>query len=456
MLSAAQQRYAATPTAELRQTLIDTLRLHARSAYTQSDVTTARDSLQQARDLLEQTPFAQATVDQQHLWVVTLHDLGLLSIQQAQDRDQTQAVLTTALTHARTLVASHDTVPLQHLLSAILNTLSQFYMDQADFATATDLCAEHLELCNRLTQIDVTPETLVHVIHACYNAGVFYYNTQEWEKAWSLFQHNDQLCAQLVAVRGFPNDHTLQARNQDMLGRTALARHDYAQAREAFHATATYARTSVEHRGTPEDKHNLGIILSYLGQLAQAQGDIPAATAYYREALDIAAEYAQTHRDANALSAYTLALTNMGDSASAQGDLAHALRYHRQAHAVASELVALRGTPNDCYILAGAAISLARYLGMHGDIPAAQATIQEAVAILTPLHEQHPHIATAEDMAAVNQLAEALATGAFPVPPAAEEPAPPADAASFLQTHGWLITLILLGAIVLWRWLQPT
>ena len=455
LVASVQQRSAATPTAELRQTLIDTLRLHARSAFLQSDMTTARDSLQQVLDLLEQTPFAEATVDQQHLRVVTLHDLGLLSTQQAQDRDQTLEVLTTALTHARTLVASHDTVPLQYLLSAILNTLSQFYMDQADFATAADLCTEHLELCKRLTHNDDTPETLVHVIDACYNAGILHYSNEEWDAAWSLFQDNDRLCAQLVAARGFPSDHALQARNQAMLGRTALAKHDYAQAREAFQATAAHARALVAYRGTPEDHNNLGIILSSLGQLAHVQGDLPTAATCFREALDIAAQHAQTHRDAKALHSYTLALTDMGDTATAQGNRAHALRYHHQAHAVASELVALRGTPNDCYILAGAAITLARCLGIQGDIPAAQAAIQEAVAILTPLHEQYPHIATAEDMAAVNQLAEEIATGVLSAPPVATEPSPPADTPPFLHTHGWLITLFLLGVILLWRWLMP-
>lgn len=456
LLDAAHQRYAATPTAELRQTLIDILRLHARSAYLQSDMTTARDSLQQALDVIQQTPFEQATVDQQHLQVVTLHDIGLITINQTHGHDQALTTLTTALTHARTLAASHDAISLQYLLSSILNTLIQFHIDQANFATVADLCTEHLELCNRLMHSDDTPETLVHLIDAYYNAGVLHYSNQEWDAAWSLFQKNDQLCAQLVAARGLPSDHAVQARNQAMLGRTALNRHDYAQARTALQATAAHARALVMYRGTPEDHNNLGIILSSLGQLAQAQGDLPTATACFREALDIAAQHAHTHGDTKALHTYTLALTDMGDHATTQGDDARALDYHQQARTIAAELVALRGTPNDSYILAGAHVTLARWLSTHGDFPAAKDAIQQAVAITTSLHQQYPHIATAADLAAVKQLAHHIEAGALPTPPTTSESIPVADNAPFLTTYGWLVTLLILGALLLWRWLIPT
>ena len=130
-------------------------------------------------------------------------------------------------------------------------------------------------------------------------------------------------------------------------------------------AGASYARAlemaeaMCRDRNGAEDRRDLSVSCDRVGDILEAQGDLPGALVLYQRGLELSERLAQERGTPEDLRDLSVSCDRVGDILMAQGDLPGALVLYRRDLELSERLAQERGTPNDrddlavsCYKLA--------------------------------------------------------------------------------------------------------
>ena len=433
----------------------ETLRIIGQSAYYQRDYADAQHSYQQALTLIEAMP---PDVQDARLLTVTLHDLGLIYDAQT-DPVAANASFQKALGYARQLTShAARTVADECLLATIHDSIGQVELARGDWQAAHGSFQAALEICQRLAASDDTLMVQEHYTYAIKAMGHWHDINGNSDEALAAFITDRAICAKLVTLRGTPTDIALLVASITMQGRIYRRQGNLPAAQHALTESLPLVRRLISMRGIPSDIQSLGTTLSALGATYRDLGHNDQAAPYIDEALAVARQLAHPQAQPDTLRELSLALADKGTLCRDRAEWQEALTYHREECTVSQQLVAQRGSLDDLRTLCGAYVALAHTYNALGDRTNARSNIQHAADYAQRVHHQAPHIISAAEVADIQMYVaryqhDEPAPALPQVAPLAEPSAPPPTTATPQPTPAWawIITLIIVCALILWR-----